>query len=112
MLPMRPPNDAEKLRHKNLQELHALVPADASLAISEQEMPHISRLEMRSLRDTTDADYILYSVGSGFYGSTNGDRVLAAGEFDKIAERPELVLLKRKPPAPPPAPSAPATPTP
>jgi hypothetical protein len=53
---------------------------------------------MLSLRDTTNADYMLYAVGSGFFGSTNAERVLAAGEFAKVAERPGLVLLKRKGP--------------
>jgi hypothetical protein len=53
---------------------------------------------MASLRDTTDADYMLYGVGSGSYGAANGDRVLASGEFVKVAERPGLILTKRKTP--------------
>jgi uncharacterized membrane protein len=92
------PSEAERQKHRDLQELHAMVPADAWLAVSEHEMPHISRLNMLSLRDTTNADYMLYAVGSGFFGSTNAERVLAAGEFAKVAERPGLVLLKRKGP--------------
>jgi uncharacterized membrane protein len=91
---MTRPTEVDRKKHRDLVELHGLVPADAWLAVSEQEMPHISRLKMRSLRDTTDADYILYGVGS--IGSANGDRVLAAGQFEKIAERPGLLLLKRK----------------
>jgi uncharacterized membrane protein len=92
------PTAADLQRHRDLQELHAMVPQEAWLAVSEHEMPHISRLNMLSLRDTTNADYMLYGVGSGFFGSTNAERVLAAGEFEKVAERPGLVLLKRKSP--------------
>jgi len=91
---MTRPTEVDRKKHRDLVELHALVPGDAWLAVSEQEMPHISRLKMRSLRDTTDADYILYGVGS--IGSNNADRVLAAGQFEKIAERPGLVLLRRR----------------
>jgi uncharacterized membrane protein len=99
MIPMTArPTEADRRKDRDLKELHAMVPPEATLAVSEQEMPHISRLNMASLRDTTDADYILYGVGSGFYGSTNGDRAIATGEFVKIAERPGLILAKRKTP--------------
>jgi hypothetical protein len=58
-------------------------------------MPHISRLHMRSLRDTTAADYLLYAVGGGRYGGDNAEKALAAHEFESVAERPGLVLLRR-----------------
>lgn len=95
-LPMTPPTEADRQKHRDLQELNAMIPPDASVAVSEQEMPHISRLHTFSLRDTTDAEYLLYGVGSGFYGSNNAEQALARGEFEKIAERPGLVLLKRR----------------
>src|SRR5207302_8572459 len=84
-----------------------------AVAVSEAEMPHLSRLKMRGLRDTIDADYILYSIGSGYYGGTNGERALASGQFEKLAERPGLVLLRRTTaaPAPPPV-TPPVTPSP
>jgi uncharacterized membrane protein len=106
-LPMTAPTQADRKRHADLVALHAMVPPDARLAVSEHEMPHISRLHMVSLRDTADADYLLYGTGSGFFGSTNADRALASGAFEKIAERPGLVLLRKKgyqPAAPAPAP--------
>jgi uncharacterized membrane protein len=95
-LPMTAATQVDRVKHKDLQELHAMVPPDAKLAVSEHEMPHISRLHMLSLRDTADADYLLYAPGSGFFGSTNADRALAKGDFEKIAERPGLVLLRKK----------------
>jgi hypothetical protein len=92
-----------------------MIPKDASVAVSEAEMPHVSRMVMRTLRDSYDADYILYGIHSGGGGAHNAQRALASGEFEKIAERPGLALLKRKPkgaPPPPPAPAqAPSPPT-
>ena len=96
-----PPTAADRQKDRDVKALHAMVPPEAWLAVSEQEMPHISRLNMLSLRDTSNADYMLYGVGSGFFGSTNGDRALASGEFVKVAERPGLVLLRRKAYRPP-----------
>ncbi len=112
LMSMRAPTDAEKRKDWDLRELAAMVPPTATLAMSEAEMPHVSRLWMRSLRDTTDADYILYGLGTGGAGSTNADRVLASGEFQKIAERPGIALLKRRTGAPPPPPAAPKAVTP
>jgi uncharacterized membrane protein len=119
MMTMKPPTAADRRKDHDLKELNALIPKQASVAVSEPEMPHISRLEMRSLRDTTDADYLLYGVGGG-WGSANADRVIASGEFERVAERPGLALARRKnttppwpgtpaarPPAPPAAPAAP-----
>jgi uncharacterized membrane protein len=112
MLSMAAPSAADRQKEKDLRALHAMIPPTASVAVSEAEMPHISRLEMRSLRDTTDADYILFANGSA--GSANGERVLATREFEKIADRPGLMLLKRKAKAPtqhrapPPGPGTPS----
>jgi hypothetical protein len=117
MMTMRAPTAADIQKDKDLKELHAMIPPDASVAIGESEMTHVSRLNIKGLRDTWDADYILYAFASGFGGGTNADHALASGQFDKVAERPGLGLLKRKsapplltPPAPakPPAPTAPA----
>jgi uncharacterized membrane protein len=123
-LSMRAPTAEERRKDKDLRELHALIPKDASVAMSEAEMPHVTRLKMRGLRDTYEADYILYALGSGYGGSTNADRALASGQFQKIADRPGLALLQRRtsvaapagatqhsaPPAPAAAPSPPPSP--
>ena len=107
MLPMRAPTAQERQKHKDLVELHNMIPKDASVAMSEAEMTHVSRDVMRGLRDTNDADYILYGIHSGYAGAHNAERALASGEYEKIAERPGLALLKRKAkkaPSPPPPP--------
>jgi uncharacterized membrane protein len=96
LIPMTRPTDADRKKQKDLDELHAMVPSSATLAVSEREMPHLSHLKMITLRDSTDAEYFLYGVGSGYFGSTNADRLVAAGEVEKLAERPGLILLRRK----------------
>jgi uncharacterized membrane protein len=114
MMTMRKPTAAEIKKDKDIRELHAMIPPDASVAMSEAEMTHVSRLNMKGLRDTNDADYLLYATGSGFAGGTNADRALSSGEYEKIAERPGLALLKRKAkPAPgtAPVPTNPPVPT-
>ena len=108
MSPMRRPTAAERRKERDLRELAAMIPRSASVAISEPEMPHISRDVIRTLRDTTDADYLLYGTDSGAAGSSNGEAALARGEFEKVAERPGLKLLKRKTAPAPSAPPAPA----
>jgi hypothetical protein len=90
---MTRPTDADRKKHRDLLELNALIPKDASVAMSEQEMPHLSRLDMRTLRDTTDADYFLYGTYS--QGAGNAEQLLAAGQVKVMAERPGLKLLRR-----------------
>ena len=122
MMTMRAPTEADIRKDKDIKALHALVPKDASLAIGEAEMTHVSHLNIKGLGDTFDADYLLYSIGSGAAGSSNADRALATGAYEKAGERPGLILLRRKPkvdtspavpgmspspPTPPPAPPAP-----
>jgi len=114
MLPMRAPTPAEIQKDRDIRDLDKLVPKDKSLAVSEGEMPHLSRQWVRTLRDTYDADYILYGVDTGYLGGSNAQRALASGDYETIAERPGLALLRRKsttqplpgakPPAPAPSP--------
>ena len=96
-IPMTAPTEADRKKHRDLQELFKMIPPDASVAISEAEMPHITGLHIRSLRDTTDADYLLYDTGSGYYGSDRANTALRDGSFVKLAERPHLALLRRVP---------------
>ena len=122
---MRPPTENDIRKDRDIKALHALIPKDASLAIGEAEMTHVSHLNIKGLGDTFDADYLLYAMNSGAAGSVNADRALATGEYEKFAERPGLILLRRKPkqtnpppavappglsPPPPPPPPARVTP--
>jgi uncharacterized membrane protein len=96
-LTMDPPTEADRQRHRDLQELFAMIPKDKFVAISEAEMPHVSGLNILSLRDTSEADYLLYGTSTGFFGSDRADRVIGEGRFAVVAERPGLALAHRTP---------------
>jgi len=100
---MRAPNAAERQKHRDLVELHALVPANASLAMTNVEMTHVSHLVMRTLTETGNtADYLLYGTDAG--DGPWGERAVASGEYEKVAERANVVLARRKHRAPTPQP--------
>jgi uncharacterized membrane protein len=117
-LPMTRPTEVDRKKHRDLQELNAIPPREAKVAVSEQEMPHISRLNTYSLRDTAEVDYLLYGTASGFYGSDRANQQVGSGAFEIIAERPGLALARRKgvldapPPAAAPVPAAVPAPAP
>src|SRR5439155_7202896 len=91
------PSAADEQKERDLQELFAMIPAEATYAVSEQEMPHVSgRLTVRSLKyDTSGADYLLYGTSS--IGQHVGVHTLETGEYVEVARRPGLMLSKRKP---------------
>jgi uncharacterized membrane protein len=93
----RPPSAADAQKERDLAELFAMIPPDALYAVAEQELPHVSgRLTIRSLKyDTSGAEYLLYGTTS--MGADVGARALARGEYVEVAQRPGLMLLKRKP---------------
>jgi uncharacterized membrane protein len=99
---------ADRQKEPDVAELVALVPLDASLAVSDYELPHVSkRSECYSLKDgAADSDYILYAVGSA--GSQPGAEELRLGKMVLQASRGNLRLLRRKTvPAPAPVPRPP-----
>ena len=82
-----------------------MVPPDASVAIGEAEMTHVSHLKhegpARHLRRR------LHPVRAP--ARSGVERAFASGEFEKVAERPGVALLKRKSKAGIPIPPAPGT---
>jgi len=104
MMTMRPPTAADKVKDQSIKELHKLVPKDAHLGIGEAEMTHVSHLWVKGLIDSTDVEYVIYTPGAG-------DKAVATGQFEKIAERPGGVALYKRKGKDTPAPAAP-TPTP
>jgi hypothetical protein len=93
---LAPPNDAHRQRERDLRELFAMIPADATFSAGEEEIPHVSgHLHCYSLRDQTNgAEYLLYGPNSA--GAGVGDKALADGEYVEVARRAEVVLLKKK----------------
>ena len=90
-----PLTPAEELSLRNLRELGAMVPSDASFALTERELPHFSnRLTVYALRDgANDADYVLYRTGSG--DRRGADETVASRKYERVAQRGEFILLKR-----------------
>ena len=91
------PTAADFRKARDLADLARLVPEGANLAVSEQELPHVSDriLKLLTLRDgAAGAEYILYGTGSA--GAHIAAQVLASGEYVEIANRPGLALLRRK----------------
>jgi uncharacterized membrane protein len=90
------PSAAHWQKSHDLKELDAMIPEKASVAVSEEELPHVSgRYDVRTLRDgTAGADYLLY--GNSSAGAANASKALTDGQYVELATRPGLTLLKRK----------------
>jgi hypothetical protein len=90
------PSELQNLR--DLNDLGRQVPATASLALSENENPHFSnRLSAYALRvGISDADYILYRTDSGGGGADQASKVLASGQYQRLAAQGKFALLIRK----------------
>jgi hypothetical protein len=96
----RPVSAADKQKARDIAELAAKIPKDASLAASEMEHPHVStRLNCLALRSGYEgADYILYGEDSGGGGADSANRALASGEYELVERRPasRVALLRKK----------------
>ena len=90
------PTAADAQKERDLQELVAMIPADAPFAVSEEELPHVSgHRKVLELRDGLGAaQYALFStIGGGGFHAT---QALAAGEWVEVASRPGLQLTRKK----------------
>jgi len=93
--------EAEKKRYQDLKELVAMIPKNASVAATENEVPHISaRMDAMALRITPPRkmDYLLIGrshVGSLSQAALNG-AMADPNEYGLLASRgDELFLFKR-----------------
>lgn len=91
-----PITQANRDKARDLAQLAALVPPAARLAVSENELPHVSgRAECYSLKNgAADAEYVIYASGS--LGDREAEAELRAGRMKILATRPGLFLLQRK----------------
>jgi len=95
-VPFTRPTAAHLQKERDLLELAAKIPKDATFSVSEEELPHVSgHLHCLTLRESTNsADYLLYGTESS--GSGVGNKALADGDYVEVERRPGLVLLKKK----------------
>jgi uncharacterized membrane protein len=93
-----PVTKAERRKEEDLRYLASLIPESASVAVSENELPHVStREKCYDLKDATfDADFLLYDKHAGGMGANLAQAALAKGEYERSAERGVIVLLRRK----------------
>jgi uncharacterized membrane protein len=93
-----PLTEEERKKAADLAALVARVPLRASLAVSENELPHASNRERcYDLKDDTfGADYLLYDKRSGKMGAEQGKAAVEKGAYRRVEERGVMVLLERK----------------
>jgi uncharacterized membrane protein len=91
-----PLTDGDRRKAKDLDELAAMIPFTAKIAVSEPELPHLShRPDIYSLKDGLQgADYVLYAPGT--LGAGRADGAQRSGVMTVVATRPGLVLLRRR----------------
>jgi hypothetical protein len=96
-----PPTPGMLARLKGIEELAAMVPRDAILAVSDREMPHVSnRVECWNISvGFAGSDYILYDSINPIPPDLSQVQAAIAAGYTRVAERSGLVLL-RKPTTP------------
>lgn len=97
MNPERPSSDY-RAKARYIAELVAMIPPDAILASSDRELPHVSnRLICYTLMEGYEgSDYILYVLHTGGRDGGQAQKALDSGQYEEIAARPQLSLLRRK----------------
>lgn len=90
------PTAADLQKNRDIVELAAMIPPDASFAVTEEELPHVSgHPKVLALRDGPGpADYVLFSPTGG--GGQYGTQLLAGGDYVEVASRPGLQLIRKK----------------
>ena len=80
----RPTSETDKQKARDIASLTANIPANAYVAASEMEHPHIStRLNAMALRIGYEgADYIVYGEDTGGGGADNARQALASGAYE------------------------------
>jgi uncharacterized membrane protein len=94
-------NDQEKARYATLKRLVAMIPQTASVAATENEVPHIAaRLDAYTLKDgPRDAEYILV-YAHRVRGGARGDALttmVSREPYRLVAEGDDLYLFQRGP---------------
>lgn len=88
--------DADRKNLRDLYELIAMIPKDASVAATETEAPHVSnREDCFTMRfDYNDADYLLVRLSEARRGKSHEQmkRALATGDYGFIDERGQFAL--------------------
>ncbi len=94
-------SESEKLRHRQLYELIAMIPPRASVAATEMEAAHVSaRPDCFTMRFSYDnADYLLLNLDETSWGESRAQAVKAinSGRYGFVASRGRFGLWRRGP---------------
>jgi uncharacterized membrane protein len=92
-------SDKDQKRYRTLQRLVAMIPESASVAASENEVPHVSyRASVYTLRDVAvHTDYALLNARAGDIGAArkNFEVMLARSDYGLLGKGDDLYLFKR-----------------
>jgi uncharacterized membrane protein len=92
-------SDEEIARYQTMKQMRALIPANASVAASENEVPHVSaRMDAYTIKDgaAPDADFILVNqnqMGGGTRSAVN--TMFSRGDYGLLKSGHGLYLFKR-----------------
>jgi uncharacterized membrane protein len=100
--PLARTTPAERDKARDLAQLAAKIPKDASLAVTDAELPHVSaRVDVVALRNGYDGpagtvDYVLFNEEG--LGAEYGRQALSSGGYEVVEARPasKLTLLRKK----------------
>jgi uncharacterized membrane protein len=96
-------SEAERAHYRDLVEIVATIPPDATLAATETDGPHAARRhELYTLKyDAHDAEYLLYSLRGLDIGDARKivQKALREKKYGLFAQRPGIVVLRRGAPA-------------
>ena len=97
LVQFQPLTPAERQRARDIRELAALVPPAAILAATDRELPHVSnRLDCWNLSTGfRGADYILFGTTRPIAGEISERAAAEQAGYQRVAERPGYILLKR-----------------
>jgi uncharacterized membrane protein len=92
-----PVTEQHRQWRRGIEDMLEVVPKDAVLAVSDRELPHVSnRVDCWNMSSGIEgADYVLYTTHHPIPSERVQTKAALAAGFQKVMERPGLVLLRR-----------------
>lgn len=100
MVPLQAPTEADRQRHRDLEDLVKSIPEDASLCAADKSQPHVTwHLSTWSLRDGLyDCQYLVFTNLPGDLGNDRGQTAIATGEYEVVETRRGVTLARKRSP--------------
>lgn len=97
-VPLKPPEEIDRARERDLLELLAQVPDDVVLCTSERVQPHTTALHLENVTlrsGVTGCEYLLWS-NLADPGAENAITAINSGTFEAVERRPSGISLARR----------------